>query len=137
MSSSAMGGFLVAAEEVACVYLFSHIGQRVCFSIGDDDVGLSFKYVQIVDNAGAVELGLCQHRLMDDDFNALGFDALHDALNAGSAEVVRAGFHDETVDTNNLRFATDYFVCNEIFAGGIGFDNGMDKVLGYVSVVGE
>ena len=39
------------------------------------------------------------------DYNAFGFDTLHDALDTGSTEIVRAALHDEAVDTDDFWIA--------------------------------
>lgn len=58
---------------------------------------------KVGDDAG-VEEGCFIHRgFVDYNFDAFGFDALHDALDATGAEVVGAGFHDEAVDSDNPR----------------------------------
>ena len=90
--------------------------------------------------------------LVNHDLDTLGLDALHDALDAGSAEVIGTGFHDEAVDADDgwledglLRFARndrrfcplDDFVGDEVFAGAVGADDGPDEGLGHISVVGQ
>ena len=42
------------------------------------------------------QVGLINHNL-----DAFGFDALHDSLDAGGAEIVGAGFHDQAVDADH------------------------------------
>jgi hypothetical protein len=61
-----------------------------------------------------------------DDRDALGLNALHNALNSGGTEVIRGGLHDETIDANHFRFALDDLVSNEVLARGVGVDDGMD-----------
>ncbi len=87
-------------------------------------------------------------------------------MDAGFAEVIRAGFHDEAVDADDgffgdglllfaridetvggdihglLRFARDdgslnNLVGNEVFAGAVGADDGLDEGLGHCGVVGQ
>jgi hypothetical protein len=38
---------------------------------------------------------------MDDDFHALGFDGLLDALDTATSEVVATGFHDQAENAND------------------------------------
>ena len=83
------------------------------------------------------ELSFVQGRFVDDDFNALGLDALHNALDGRRSEVIRAGFHDEAIYADHFRVATDDLVGDEVFARGVGFDDGVNEVLRHIAVVGQ
>ena len=61
----------------------------------------SFEFFQVAQHAGVEEGVFAQVGLVNHHFNALGLDALHDALDAGGTEVVGAGFHDQAVDAND------------------------------------
>lgn len=83
---------------------------------------------------------------IDDNFYALGFDALHDALYSAGAEVIAARLHDEAVDANDgcttaecgVGFGALYhFLGNEVFTSGVGTHNGVDESLWHVSVVSQ
>ena len=45
-----------------------------------------------------------QRRFIDDDFNALGLDALHDPLNNRSPEIIGVTLHRQPIDTDDLGF---------------------------------
>ena len=92
---------------------------------------------QILDDFGVEKIVVRQVRLIDDNRYSPSLDTFHDALNAGGTEVVRASFHDQTIDSDNFRFALKDFFCNEILACGIGLDDGVDQVLRYFVVVGQ
>ncbi len=51
-------------------------------------------------------MGPFEHGFINDDFHALGLDALHDALDAAGAVVVGAGFHDQAVDADDFGLAS-------------------------------
>ena len=146
----------VAAEEVAGVDLVFDVVQDGVVAVGDDAAAHFFELLQVVDDFGAEEGGAVFERgLVDDDGGALGLNALHDALDGGLAEVVRVGLHGEAVDADDdfllLLLALgviggvaavgagdlQHAVGDEVLAGAVGLDNGLDQVLGHVAVVGE
>ena len=109
-------GLCVAAKEVAAVHLVSHILQIVGNAIGDDDLGHLLEPAEVIDHLRAEEIRLGQHRFIDDDFHALGLDALHDALDAGGAQVVRSALHDQPVETDHARIRLENAFGNEVLA---------------------
>lgn len=82
------------------------------------------------------KLRLLERGFIDNDFNTLGFDALHDALNAGSAKVVRTALHDEAVDADDLRLAFEDAVGDEVFASAVGLNNGVNQILWDILIIG-
>lgn len=89
---------LVSPENITCINLFFHIVQAVVVAVGNDSLTLGFELCEVVDNAAAKEGSTVNESgLVDDDFCALGFDALHDALNGRLTEVVGVGLHRETI----------------------------------------
>lgn len=92
---------------------------------------------QIVHHPGAEEFCLFERRLVDDDFDTLGFDALHDALYARRAEVVRTRFHDQPVNADDSGVALEYAGGNKVFSCSIGLDDGINQVLRDIAVVGQ
>ena len=91
-------------------------------------------------------------RLVDDDLSSFRLDTLHDALDGTLAEVVRVGLHGQTIYADDaflllgavplavaavVACLCKYLVCNEILSGAVRIDDGLDKVLGNVIVVGE
>ena len=49
-------------------------------AVGDDEGALAFEYREIVGDLAAEEVGGVERRLIDEDLDSLGLDALHDAL---------------------------------------------------------
>ena len=95
---------------------------------------------------GAEELRRVQRGLVDHHGHALGLHALHDALDGARAEVVGVGLHRQAVHANNrlLLAGVDavphhlqHLVGDEVLAGAVGLDDGLDQVLRHVLVVGE
>ena len=78
-----------------------------------------------------------QRRFVDDDGNAFGLDALHDALDGGCPEVVGIALHGQAVDADHVRVACDDRVRDKVLAGGVTFNNSFDQVLRHVPVVGQ
>ena len=95
---------------------------------------------------GAEELRRIQRGLVDHHGHALGLHALHDALDGARAEVVGVGLHRQAVDAHDrLRLALvhavphhlQHLVGDEVLAGAVGLDDGLDQVLRHVPVVGQ
>ena len=81
---------LVSPENISCVNLILHIIQTDIVAVGDDGIAKSLKLVEGAYDTAAEERGaVLKRRLIDDDLRSLCLDALHDALNAALAEVVR------------------------------------------------
>src|SRR3569623_813347 len=74
---------------------------------------------------------------MNNDFDALGLDALHDALDARCPKVLRYGLHDVPVNAVDLGIAADELFGDDVLAGGVGLDDGMDEVLRHIVVVSQ
>lgn len=127
----------IATEKVTAIDLGFHVADVIGHAVGDDDVGFLLERGQVVDDSGAEEFFFGQVGFVDDDFDALGFQPLHDSLDAGSTEVVRAGFHHQAIDADNLGVSLDDVEGNEVLAGGIGFDDGVDQVLRHLAVIGK
>src|SRR5690606_27942568 len=127
----------VRTEQVAAVHFANDVADVVGHTVGDDDVCLLLELLEVVNDTGVEELAFLEHRLVDNDLDALRLDALHDALDAGGAEIIRTSFHDQAVDANHLRAASQDVRGNEVLAGGIGVDDCPDQVLGNVVVVGK
>ena len=82
----------------------------------------------------AEELGHAQRGLVDHHGHALGLDALHDALHARCAEVVRARLYREAVHARH-RFGLalvdlaphqlKYLVGDVVLSGAIGLNDGL------------
>lgn len=47
----------------------------------------------------------------------------------------RRSLHDQSIDADNLGFATDYLISDKIFARRIRFNDGMNKVLRDVTII--
>ena len=71
---------LVVTVEVACVDFGGDVVEVGGVAVGDDEVGLLFELVEVVDDGGVVELVGVEGGFVDDDLDAFGFDAFHDAL---------------------------------------------------------
>ena len=146
---------LVAAEEVARVHLFLYIVQLGVVAVGDDGLGLGFEGGEVVHHAAAEEgFAVLERGFVDDDGGAFGFDALHHALDRTLAEVVGVRLHGEAENADDARaFGRgaevavvvvvvvtghfEYAVGDEVFARGVGVDDGAHEVLGHVLVVGQ
>ena len=92
---------------------------------------------QVVHHTAVKELGFFQSRLKNNHFHTLGFDALHDALDAAASKVVASSFHDQAVDANHLGVALENVYGAEVFAGGVAVHNGAHDVLRHCVVVGK
>ena len=95
---------------------------------------------------GAEELRRVQRGLVDHHGHALGLHALHDALDGARAEVVGVGLHRQAVDAHDRLLLAgvhavphhlQHLVGDEVLAGAVGLDDGLDQVLGHVLVVGQ
>ena len=95
---------------------------------------------------GAEELRRVQRGLVDHHGHALGLHALHDALDGARAEVVGVGLHRQAVHAHDrlLLAGVDavphhlqHLVGDEVLAGAVGLDDGLDQVLRHVPVVGQ
>ena len=131
------GSSLVPREEVAGVYFFFHISEIIREPVRHDDVTFLLECRQVVYHAGMEEIRRVQRGLINDDFNPLCFNALHHALNGGSAEIVGGGLHGESVDADDFRLSRENHVSDVVFPRAVRRDDGGDKVLRHVAVVRE
>ena len=83
-----MLGSLIVTEQVPRINLSLDVRQGWCHTVGDDHIGLLLEGGQIMNYPRVIELIHLQYRLINNHRNALGLDALHDALDAGCAVVV-------------------------------------------------
>ena len=95
---------------------------------------------------GAEELRRVQRGLVDHNWHALGLHALHDALDGARAEVVGVGLHRQAVHAHDRLLLAgvhavphhlQHLVGDEVLAGAVGLDDGLDQVLRHVLVVGQ
>ena len=125
---------LIPLKQIARINLTGHIGQLVAPAVGEDHVALGLEGPKIVRYLAAEELGRVQRRLVHHRWHALGLDALHDALHARCAEVVRARLHREAVHARH-RFGLalvdlaphqlKYLVGDVVLSGAIGLNDGL------------
>ena len=66
MKKTAGGRSLISIENIAGVYLFSHIGQGLFVPVGDNDVRPKLKLGQVPDQGEAPKEVLGQGRLVND-----------------------------------------------------------------------
>lgn len=86
--------FSIPAEQVPCVYFFFHIIQTLVISVCDDGVAQFFELLQIVNHDSSKKLlPIFQGRLIDNHRGVFHLYALHDALNAALAEVIKITLH--------------------------------------------
>ena len=130
---------LVPAEQIPRIHLLLHVAQHIRIeAVGQDNVALALKALEIVYDFGPEELAsILQRGLVDDNGNALGLDALHNALDGGSAEVVGVALHGQAVDADGARVACDDRIRDKILAGGVALNDSFDQVLRHVFVVGQ
>src|SRR5690606_10054669 len=104
---------------------------------GHDHIADPLELIQITHHPRAMEAFSLQHRLIHHHLHPAGLDALHHALDGGGAEVVRAGFHYQAVDTHHSRPARKNGTGDEVLAGGVGLDDGPDQVIRHLVIVGQ
>ena len=90
----------VPPEQVAGVDLARHVGEVVAPAVGDDEVASRLEGGEVARDLAPEELRGIECGLVDHHRHALGLHAVHDALHAGGAEVVRSALHGETVDAH-------------------------------------
>ena len=135
---------LVPLEQVARMHLVSHVGQIIAPAVGHNHVALGLELGQIVSDLAAEELRRGRCGLVDHHGRALGLGALHDALDRARAEVVAVRLPGQTVRANDrlLLASADlvprhlrHLIDDEVFAGAIGVNYGLDQILGHVLAV--
>ena len=85
------------------MHLGGHVGQLVAPAVGDDHVALRLEGRKVVRHLGAEEPGRVERGLAGHHGNALGLDALHDALRARRAGAVGARLHGEAAHAHHRR----------------------------------
>ena len=142
---------LVASEDVAGVDFVAHVVEAAVVAVGYDGVALGFELFEVVDHLGAEEgFPVCEGRLIDDDFRALGLDALHHSLDGALAEVVGVGLHCQAVDSYDacvlfgaiplaiaavVASLVKHCVGNEVFPRTVRFDDRLNQVFWNILVV--
>ena len=114
---------LVPAEYIPRIHLINYTLQFRVESVGNYYVADLQKLVQITHNARVEKMILLDYRLINNDFQAFGFQPLHDALYRRLAVVVRIGFHRKPIDTNCFGAKRQYLVCNMIFPCAVSVDD--------------
>ena len=129
----------VSAEEVSCVDLFFYVAKVVGVkAVGKDHIALGLEFLKIVDDKAVEEAAaVFKCGLVYDDRDAFGLDALHDALDGGSAEVVAVALHGEAVNANYFGLHGNDAVSDEVLANGVGLDDSFDHCLGDIPIVGK
>ena len=134
---------LIPLKQIARMNLTGHIGQLVAPAVGDDHVALGLEG-PVVRHLAAEELGRAQRGLVDHHGHALGLDALHDALHARCAEVVRVRLYREALRAHHRRGRAgvhelghfgEHLVGHEVLAGAVGLHDGLDQALRHILVV--
>ena len=143
-------------EEVTGVDLFAYVIKDGVIAVREDAAALLLEFGEIVHNAASEECAaVFEGWLVDDDTSAFGFDALHDALDRGLAEVVGVRLHRQAIHTDDgfllerlLLFAIaciglicvgdfEHAVRNEVLTGAVTLDDRLDQVLRDILVVRE
>ena len=88
----------VDPKQISGEQLGGYIVQIVTFSVGKYHITDTLEFIEVADHTRVEKVPVAKVGLVDHDLDAFGFDAFHDALDAGRTEVVGAGFHDEAVD---------------------------------------
>ena len=145
----------VSPENVSCVDFFLYIVQTGVVSVGDDSLALGLEGFEIVYDSAAEEgAAIFECRLIDDDLCAFRFDAFHDALDGGLAEVVAVRLHRQPVYADGafpflvrrvvaavvvaiVACLAKHPVGDKVFACSVAFHNGLYEVFRHVVVVGQ
>ena len=92
----------IPPKYVFRIYFLFHVFEAFVEAVGDDGAALGLEGGEVVHHAAAEEGGaVVEGGLVDDDFRALGFHALHDALYGRLAEVVGVGLHGQAVHADD------------------------------------
>ena len=144
--SCSLANILIPLEQIPRVDLIGHVGQVVAPAVGDDHVAAGLEGRKVVRHLAAEELGRAQSGLVGHHRDALGLDALRDALNRRGAEVVGVRLHGQAVHAHHRlgpalvhqrHHAVDHLVGDKVLADAVGLHDGLDEVLRYVAVVGQ
>ena len=93
-----------------------------------------------------------QRRLINHDLRALGFDALHHALDAALSEIIAARLHRQAIDADDDVLFTAGFIFvvirvvivsrfmkhairDEVLSRAVGFHNGPDQLFRHILIV--
>ena len=128
---------LIISKQITAINLVYHIAKVGSHAVGHNHIGLLLKLRQVVHHPGVEESRLFQSGFIHDHFHTLGFDALHDALDAAAAVVITARLHHQAVNTDYFGVTLQYLGCAKIFASGVAVHNGAHDVLGHGAVVGQ
>ena len=72
---------LIPSKDISRIYFLLHVFEAFVEAVGDDGAALRFEGGEVVHHAAAEEGGaVVEGGFVDDDLRALGFHALHDAL---------------------------------------------------------
>lgn len=144
--SCSLANILIPLEQIPRVDLFRHVGQVVAPAVDHDHVAAILEGRQVVRHHAAEELRRVERGLAGHHGDALGLDALHDALDGACAEVVGVRLHGQAVHAHHglllalvhqRHHAVDHLLGHEVLAGAVGLHDGLDEVLRHVLVVGQ
>ena len=110
---------LVVAKQIAGVNFFGHICEFWGGAVGHNQISALFETLQIIHHFRVEEMRRTQRWFINNHGDALGLDALHNALNGGGAEIIRIRFHGYAINTHCFRRFFDDLRGNEILAGGV------------------
>lgn len=146
---------MVFLKNILCVYFVLYICKYGGVAIGQNHLALAFEGLEVVDDFAAEEgAAVFEGGFVDDYFGTFGLDALHHALDGVLAEVVGVRLHRQAVDADDALFFVagvevaaveivvvrgfaEHLVGDEVLAGAVAIDDGVDKVFGHVGVVGQ
>ena len=142
---------LVPPEQIPRIHLLLHVIQHSLIAISDNSVGAFLEPLNVIHDQAAEEGGTVgQGGLVDDHGGALGLDALHDALDAGLAEIVGVGLHGQAVHTYHQRplllrvphggrgivtGLVQHTIGDEILSGAVRLHDSRDQILRYILIV--
>ena len=90
---------LIPSENIASINFVLYICQAVVEAVSNYGFALRLERGEVINHPTAKECSaIIERRLVNDYLRAFGFYALHDALNCRLAEIVRVGFHRQTID---------------------------------------
>lgn len=145
---------LIATKDISGVKLILNVRKALVKAISNNGFALGFEDGEVVyDFVTFKAFPISKGWLVNDNFDSLGFDAFHDALNSGLTKVVTIALHCETEDTNGDRlllpvvlivgtivvpasFAEDS-VCNIVFASTIRLNDSGHHILGDILIIGK
>ena len=146
--------WLISSKYVSRIYFLLHVFEAFVEAVGDDGADLGLEGCEVVHHAAAEEGGaVVEGGFVDDDFRALGFHALHDALDGRLTEVVGVALHRQAVHADDA-FASllavlvvarmvvpaclaQHGVGDVVLARTVALDDGGHHVLGHVGIVGQ